>query len=184
VQEPPEDTLYSRLLPTGVTGIPRLREWDAVAVVELPELAGDALAEFELDAPADAAPAVRAGERVPAEALERLTAELDAKVDRPYEARAVRYDELRFTVGARTVRPGETIDLPPELPASSIEVVRAPDGELQKTVDGEPVEPSHEALYAPALELLEGRGAARFESFVARADKAEGGRWTVTVDPL
>ena len=25
-------------LPTGVTGIPRLKEWDAVALVELPEL--------------------------------------------------------------------------------------------------------------------------------------------------
>lgn len=184
MREPPEDTLYSRLLPTGVTGIPRLREWDAVALVELPELAGDSLSEFELDVPADGAPGARDDARVPQAALERLAAELDGQVDRPYEARAVRYDETRFTVGARAVPSGETIDLPADLPASSIEVVRAPDGERQTSVDGEPVEPADEERYASALELLERRGEARFESFVARADKADGGRWTVRVDPL
>jgi hypothetical protein len=167
-----------------VTGIPRLREWDAVTLVELPELAGDSLNEFELDASVDGVPATRDAARVPQEALERLAAELDAKLDRPYEARAVRYDETRFTVGARTVRPGETIDLPADLPGSSLEVVRAPDGERQISVDGEPLDPGDEARYAPAVELLERRGEARFESFVARADKADGGRWTVTVDPL
>ena len=184
MREPPEDNLYSRNLPTGVTGIPRLAEWDAVVLVELPELAGESLAEFELDVPADGPPAVRAGARVPSEALERIATELDTRIDRPYEARAVRSDETRYTVGARTVRQGETIDLPPGLPASSIEVARAPDGERQTWVDGEPVEPADEEIYASALELLERHGEERFESFVARADKADGGRWNLTVDPL
>ncbi len=184
MQQPPDDTLYSRLLPTGVTGIPRLREWDAVALVELRELAGDALAEFEFTVPAEGAPAVTGGERVPPSALERLADELDGKIDRPYEARAVRYDETRFTVGARAVRTGETIDLPAGLPADTIEVVLSPDGELSASADGEPIDPSQEELYGPALDVLRRRGEERFESFVARADKAEEGRWNVTVDPL
>jgi hypothetical protein len=176
--------LSSWPLPAGVTGIPRLKEWDAVVLLQLPELAGDAVAEFEFDVPAEGAPAVRDEARVPQETLERLAAELDAQVDRPYEARAVRYDEERFWVGARAGRALETIDLPEGLPASSLEVVRAPDGDLQATVDGEPVDPAQEEQYRSALDVLQRYGEARFESFVARADKADGGRWNVTVDPL
>ena len=160
---PPRYVLYSHLLPTGVTGIPRHAEWDAVALVELPELAGEMLAEFEFTVPAEGAPTVTGEERVPQAALERLAAELDSQLDRPYEARAVRYDETRFTVGARAVRTGETIDLPGDFDATSIEVVRAPDGELSASADGEPIDSFDDDRYDAAIAELRAlrRGAIR-----------------------
>jgi hypothetical protein len=166
-----------------VTGIPRLREWDGFAVVELPELAGwpD---EFELLVPVDGPPAVQAAASAPPEAVERITNALDAQIDRPYEAYAVRQDAGHFAVGARRQPSGDAIDLPEDLPATELQVVRAPDGEFETSADGEPIDPADQELYEPALAMLERRGRARFESFVARADKAEGGRWRVTVDPL
>ena len=170
-------------LPTGVTGIPRLKEWDAVALIEVPELDGSPLAELELDARPDGELAVRAGDAVPREALERLARELDARLERPYEALAVRRDGRLWAVGANAVRLGDPVELG-DLPATSFELVRAPGGDVTLSVDGEELEPGDEAPYAAAAAELARVGSARFESFVARADRGAGGRWHVTVDPL
>ena len=166
-----------------MTGIPRLREWDGFAVVELPELAGEP-DEFELLVPVDGPSAVQAAANVPESAIDRVTKALDSQLDRPYEVHAVRQDAGHFAVGARKQPQGDAIDLPDDLPATELQVVRAPDGEYETSADGEPIDPADLELYEPALAMLERRGRARFESFVARADKAEGGRWRVTVDPL
>jgi hypothetical protein len=184
LREPPPDVLTFSRIPAGVTGIPRLREWDAVVLVDVPELAGSALGEIELLVPAEGALAVRATEPVPREAVDRLVAELDGRIDRPYEALAVRQDDRRFTAGARALAGGESVDLPADLPASSLEVVLTPEGELQASADGEEIDPAAAAQFESALALLERHGRARFESFVVRADKADGGRWQLTVDPL
>ncbi len=184
MQEPPlDDLLTFRLIPAGVTGIPRLREWDGFAVVELAELPAE-LEEFELLVPVEGAPTVQSVAAIPAEALKRITDALDSQLDRPYEVMAVRQDAGHFAVGARRQPAGDAIDLPEDLPATQLQVVRAPDGEFETSADGEPIDPADQELYEPALAVLERRGRARFESFVARADKAEGGRWRVTVDPL
>jgi hypothetical protein len=152
-------------------------------VVELAELPAE-LDEFELLVPVDGAPAVQAAAAIPQSAVERITKALDSQVDRPYEVMAVRQDAGHFAVGARQQPAGDAIDLPDDLPASELQVVRTPDGEFETSADGEPVDPADEERYEPAFAMLERRGRARFESFVARADKAEGGRWRVTVDPL
>jgi len=170
-------------LPTGVTGIPRLPEWDAVALVELPELEASPLTELELDAAPGGEPAVRADEAVPREALERLAAELDARLERPWEALAVRRDGRLWAAGANAVRLGDPVDLG-DLDATSVELVRAPGGDTTLSVDGEELEPGEEAPFAAAAAVLDRVGSARFESFVARADRGAGGRWHVTVDPL
>lgn len=170
-------------LPTGVTGIPRLKEWDAVALVEVPELEASPLRELELDALPDGGLDARADEAVPREALERLAAELDTRLARPYEALAVRRDGRLWAVGANAVRLGEPLELG-DLPAGTVELVRAPGGDTTLSVDGEDVDPGDEALYAAAAAELARVGSERFESFVARADRGAGGRWHVTVDPL
>jgi len=170
-------------LPTGVTGIPRLPEWDAVALVEVPELEGSPLGELELDAPPGGGLDVRADDAVPREALERLAAELDARLPRPYEALAVRRDGRLWAVGANAVRLGEPLELG-DLPARTVELVRAPAGDTTLSVDGEDVDRGDEAPWAAAAAELARVGSERFESFVARADRGTDGRWHVTVDPL
>ncbi len=151
--------------------------------MELPDLPAE-LDEFELLVPVDGAPAVQAAAAIPGDAIKRITDALDSQVDRPYEVMAVRQDAGHFAVGARQQPAGDEIDLPDDLPARELQVVRAPDGEFETSADGEPVDAADEERYEPAFAMLERRGRARFESFVARADRAEGGRWRVTVDPL
>jgi len=182
--EPPRSRLLEVLgqLPTGVTGIPRLKEWDAVALVEVPELEASPLHELELDALPDGGLDARADDPVPREALERLAAELDARLSRPYEALAVRREGRLWAVGANAVRLGEPLELG-DLPARTVELVRAPAGDTTLSVDGEDADPG-EAPYAAAAAELARVGSKRFESFVARADRGAGGRWHVTVDPL
>ena len=170
-------------LPTGVTGIPRLKEWDAVALVELPELEASTLAELELEAHPDGELAAQADERVPREALERLAAELDGRLRRPWEALAVRRDARLWAAGANAVRLGDPLELG-DLPATRVELVRAPGGDTTLSVDGEELDPGEEGPYEAAAAELARAGSARFESFVARADRGTGGRWHVTVDPL
>jgi hypothetical protein len=185
MNERPQEPLTFQNVPTGVTGIPRLPEWDAIVAVELPELEGSALGEFTLEAPADGPMQAGPDADVPAEALRRIETALDAEIDRPWAGRAVRQDEGRhWAAGAYSVRGGEAVELPEPLPAESLEVVRTPDGDRVIQADGEPLEDAEAERFAAAVAELEERGAARFESFVARADRGQGGGWQVRVDPL
>jgi hypothetical protein len=173
-----------RRWPAGITWIPRLREWDAVVLVDLPELERSALAEFELAAPVGADAVAREGATVPRRVVDRIVEELDVRVDRPYDALVVRKGRLTWSAGARTVRLGDTVALPAGFPATSLEVVRTPDGALEARADGEEIASTVEPLYADAVAELERRGRERFESFVVRADKVAGGTWQLTIDPL
>ncbi len=153
--------------------------------MELPELAESALGELRFHAPVDAGLERHGfGEAVPRRALERIAAELDARVERPYDALAVRRGPVLWSAGARGIRLGETVDLPAGFPATTLEVVRAPNGDLEARADDELLGGAFDPLYANAVAELERRGRARFESFVVRADKVAGGRWYVTIDPL
>ncbi len=180
---PSRDVLTFRHVPTGVTGIPRLREWDAVVVVALPELVAAALAEFELAAPQEGRVVTVADEAVPPAVAERVAAALDEELDRPFAGVVVRQDALRWAAGGRSVRVGDSIELP-DAPFDSLEVVRTPDGDVLVQADGEPLDEARAARFAAPADELARRGAARFESFVARADRGRAGRWHVTVDPL
>jgi len=153
-------------------------------LVELPELELSGLQDFELVAPVGGEPEARAGETVPRRALERIAARLDAQVDRPYDALLVRKGPLSWSAGARSVRLGDTVTLPAGFPATSLEVVRPPGGAVEASADGAPIDAALAPLYADALAELERRGRERFESFVVRADKRDGGRWQLSIDPL
>jgi hypothetical protein len=176
--------LTFRRWPAGITGIPRLREWDAVVLVELPELEASAIEEFELAAPVGGQVQAAAGEALPRRMLDRIAAALDAEVDRPYDALVIRKDRRRWSAGARAIRLGDTIELPAGFPASSLEVVRTPAGALETRVDGTEIDPALAPLVVDVVVALDRRGRQRFESFVARADKVAEGLWQLTVDPL
>ncbi len=184
MREPPEDVLAFRRVPTGVTGIPRLRDWDAVVIVELPELERSAIGEVEVVVPESGEVLVHADDAVPHRVGERIAAALDEELDRPYEALAVRQDELRWSAGARMLRGGTTLEFPAGLPATSLELALAPDGAVELRADGEIVDPALSPLFAEGAAELERHGRAKFQFFVARADKVAEGSWQLTVDPL
>jgi len=184
VREPPKDVLAFSRIPAGVTGIPRLRDWDAVVVVELPELVRSQAGEVEVVVPESGEVVLRAGEPVPYRVGERIAAALDQELDRPYEALAVRQDELRWSAGARMLRGGTTLEFPAGLPAASLELALAPDGAVDLRADGDIVDPGLSPLFEEAAAELERHGRARFQFFVARADKVAEGSWQLTVDPL
>jgi hypothetical protein len=150
---------------TGVHGIARQREWDAVATVQAPDIAGDELAfdvlpdrtvlvdEEEGDAP-----------------LAPLADAVERELQPPYRARAVRQSDELWAVAARAIdvvqltgQAGETIEL----------AVR--DSERSLVVDG-----AREFGSIPQLDALAaGRG-----DYVVRAERLDGGWWEVKVDPL
>jgi hypothetical protein len=146
---------------------------------ELPELAGETLAEVEFQAFEEAVVAVAGA---PQEIVERLAAVLDRELERPYTAQAVRRGPSEWMVGGRRTH-ASLISL--ALPANdAVEVIVAPDGERTAVLDGEPVAGLVEPAVDLALRELERRGRLRFQAFVARADRVDDDRWQVTVDPL
>lgn len=170
-----------RWVPAGVSGVPRARDWDAVVLVDVPELTGDPVAELTFrvreDGTVDAD-----GPAAPAAALARLAAALSGAVEPPYEARAARRDRSGWSAAARRLHSG-TAELPLDLVAFEITVAIPPDGERLVLVDGEERERLDGALAAAADEL-ERRGRERYETFVVRAERRSGERWEVVVDPL
>lgn len=74
--------------------------------------------------------------------------------------------------------------LPPDVPATSIEIALTRNGERWTLIDGEPVHPPFESSVERAILELEQRGRAHFEVFVARAEAVAGGGWELTIDSL
>ena len=181
--EPPidvHDPRAFRWVESGVSGLARAREFDATALLELPELEAGALAAFELTAREGG---LAADVAVPAGALERVAADIGEVLRRPFRARAVRQGRLDWLVGAIELR-SEEIELSGAPGVLSVELACPPEGGHHVLVDGEEVLEPFDAALAGAVAELERRGRARFESFVARADKVSTGRWDLTIDPL
>jgi hypothetical protein len=154
-------------LEAGITGIPRQREWDAVATADAPGSAGDeaefvALPDGRLlleSGPADFDPAPLGS------ALERMIAP-------PYRAVAVRRPEL-WVAGARSIAVLELADDPG---GETVEVVRRDPDVLTIRVDG--MSTTHSV---PELGRL---GSERHRTFVVRARRLDGRVFEVEVEPL
>jgi hypothetical protein len=166
-----------RWVETGVSGLARPREWDATALADVPALVGAEEAELEFRVLADGSVLGP----VPHEAVAPLTRELP--LTPPYLVRAVRRGDAKWAVAALRLD-SEPIELPAEISASSLEVAVPPDGERSVLLDGEIVSGPPGEPYAAAVEELTRRGRARFQAFVARADRVGKDRWELTVDPL
>lgn len=166
-----------RWVESGVSGLARLREWDATAIAEVPALAGSEQVEIDFRVLGDGSVI---GD-VSADVVAELTRDLG--VAPPYAARAVRQNEREWTVGALRIE-SELVALPAGIDAVSLEAAVPPEGEAMYVVDGEFLAEAPAGAAADALAELERLGAERFQAFVARADRLEDGRWELTVDPL
>jgi hypothetical protein len=181
VSPEPLDPRALRWVEAGVSGLARSRDWDAVELVELPELADHELEELRFGVLADGTVVGGDAALVPRSVVERLAAVLTQAVGTPYEAVAARQTRLEWSLAARALRIAE-IELPP-VDAVELVVAVAPDGSRSVLVDG--VEPADApAGLDAAVQRLEHLGRRRFEHFVARARRTVGDRWGLSVDPL
>jgi hypothetical protein len=148
---------------TGIHGVPRARQWDAVGTAEAPELRGDVVHFVALP---DGTLVV--DEDVPDGALGPLADAIEAIVAPPYRAEAVRREEPVWAVAARRI---EVVELP-GLDGEELEVaVRGEERSL--VVDGR-----RTFGLVPALERL-AQGDA-----VVRGQRIDGDLWEIKVDPL
>ncbi|HUK93489.1 MAG TPA: hypothetical protein VLU96_00385 [Gaiellaceae bacterium] len=150
---------------TGLHGVPRPRRWDTVDSVEATGLRGDevhfvALPNGELVVDEDE----------PDGALVPLAEAIEANIEPPYRAEAVRREDDVWAVAARRVRIAEL-----DAPGDRIELAVNGD-ERTLVVDGESI-----AARIPELErLAEREGAA----YVARAERVDETLWEVEIDLL
>jgi hypothetical protein len=149
---------------TGIHGVHRQREWDAVVAVEVGGVKGD---RAEFVALPDETLLVEEGQDV-----EPLADALDDVVKAPYRAEAVRRGETQWAIGVRRIEVAEL----EEAPEGETLTLTVRDGERTLTVDGA-------ATFAslPALERL---GAARADSYVVEARRLTEDLWEVRVTPL
>ena len=149
----------------GIHGIPREREWDAVASAEAPGLPGD---EVEFVVLPDGSLVV--DEDVPDGTLAPLADALSLPA--PYHAFGLRQDADVWTVAAKRV---QVVEVPEHVEGDEIQLV-VTDETRTLVVDDMPSSASIPSLEAFAAE--------QFGSFVLRASRLDDLLWEVTVIPL
>jgi hypothetical protein len=112
---------------TGIHGVHRQREWDAVATVEA-ELPGDRVGFVALP---DGTLLVE--EDVPDDALVPVAEAVEASIAAPYRAVAVRQDELIWAVGAKRI----AVRAFPEQEEDELELVEDGHVVLGRRLDGD-----------------------------------------------
>ncbi len=149
----------------GIHGIPREREWDAVASAEAPGLPGD---DVEFVALPDGSLVV--DEDVPDGALTPLADALSLST--PYHAFGLRQDADVWSVAAKRV---QVVEVPEQVDGDEIQLV-VTDETRTLVMDEMPSSASIPSLEAFAAE--------QFGSFVLRASRLDDLLWEVTVIPL
>ena len=151
------------LLEAGIHGVSRARQWDAVVTAEAPGLRGDAVHFVALP---DGTLVV--DEDQPDGSLAPLADAVEAAIEPPYRAEAVRRGDQIWAVAARLVRVVELADVA----GDELELtVRG--GERSLSIDGQRTFGS-----LPALEALVTGDS------VARGRRIDGELWEVRLDPL
>ncbi len=150
----------------GIHGVPRPRRWDAVATADAAGLRGDAVHFVALP---DSTILVEEDE--PDDALAPLADAVEASIEPPYRAEAVRRGPTTWAVAASRIRVVEA----PGLRGDEAELVATRDGRTLR-VDGRPSFGS-----APALEHA---GESEGPEYVVRASRLDGDLWEIAVSPL
>jgi len=154
--------LFTGVIPeAGIHGIPRERQYDAVATAEAPDAKGDAARFVGLE---DGSLLIEEGDGD----LTALADAIEQDIARPYRASAVRRGETTWAVAAHRLR---VIQLP-EPGGDQIELVLNGD-EKTLVVDG-----NRSFGTLPELEALADGDA------VIRASRLDATLWEVRVDPL
>jgi hypothetical protein len=149
----------------GIHGIPREREWDAVASAEAPGLPGD---EVEFVALEDGSLVV--DEDVPDGTVEPLADALSLTA--PYHAFGLRQDADVWSVAAKRV---QVVEVPEHVDGDELQLAIT-DETRTLIVDDLPSSAS-----VPSLEAF---AAEQFGSFVVHASRLDDTLWEVTVLPL
>ena len=154
--------LFTGVIPeTGIHGIPRERQYDAVATTEAPDAVGDSARFVGLE---DGSLVIEEGDGD----LTALADAIEHDIARPYRASAVRRGETTWAIAAHRLR---VIELP-EPGGDEIELVL--NGEEKTLV----VDGNRSLGTMPELEQLADGNA------VIRAARLDGTLWEVRVDPL
>lgn len=160
---PPD--LLGRLSGAGIHGLHRMREWDAVVTLEAPALRGDRAVFVALP---DRTLLLEEGD----DDVAPLAEAVEAQLEPPYRAEAVRRHEAVWAVAARSI---ELVELADD-PGGDEITLTFRDGERELLVDGARTFGS-----LPALERLAG---GRFAAYALRAARLDGDLWEVDVSPL
>jgi len=154
--------LFTGIIPeAGIHGIPRERQYDAVATTEAPDAEGDSAHFVGLE---DGSLLIEEGQGD----LTALADAIEQEVARPYRATAVRRGETTWAVAAHRLR---VVELP-EPGGDEIELVLSGE-EKTLVVDG-----NRSFGTMPELEQLADGNA------VIRGARLDGTLWEVRVDPL
>ena len=154
--------LFTGIIPeAGIHGIPRERQYDAVATTEAPDAEGDSARFVGLE---DGSLLIEEGRGD----LTALADAIEQEVARPYRATAVRRGETTWAVAAHRLR---VVELP-EPGGDEIELVL--NGEEKTLV----VDGNRSFGTMPELEQLADGNA------VIRGARLDGALWEVRVDPL
>jgi hypothetical protein len=154
--------LFTGAIPeTGIHGVPRERQYDAVVAVEAPDAPGASARFVGLE---DGSLLIEEGDGD----LTALADAIEQEVKRPYRAVAVRRSETQWAVAAHGLR---VVELP-EPGGDEIELVRRGD-DRTLVVDG-----NRSFGTLPELERLSDGDS------VIRAARLDGTLWEVRVDPL
>jgi hypothetical protein len=162
---PPD--LLGRLSGAGIHGLHRLREWDAVVTVDAPPIPGDRATFVSLP---DRTLLVEEGDE--GVDLAPLAEAVEAELDPPYRAEAVRRDGTLWAVAARQI---DIVELEDD-PGGEELTLTFRDGERELLVDG-----ARTFGGLPALERLAGE---RFEAYAVRGARLDGDVWEVEISPL
>ena len=154
--------LFTGVIPeTGIHGIPRERQYDAVATTDAPDATGDSARFVGLE---DGSLLIEEGDGD----LTALADAIEHEIARPYRATAVRRGETTWAIAAHRLR---VVELP-EPGGDEVELaLRGDDKTL--VVDG-----NRSFGTMPELEELADGDA------VIRANRLDGTLWEVRVDPL
>jgi hypothetical protein len=154
--------LFTGTIPeTGIHGVPREREYDAVAAADAPDAQGDSARFVGLE---DGSLVVEDGEGD----LTPMADAIERELGRPYRAVAVRRGETQWAVAGHRLR---VVELP-EPGGDEVELVLRGDDKTI-VVDG-----NRAFGTLPELEALADGDA------VIRASRVDGTLWEVLVDPL
>ena len=152
---------------TGIHGIPREREWDAVVSAEAPDLPGD-----QVDFVAVEDGTLFTDDDLPDGSLTPLADALEQVVDAPYHARAVRQGETVWSVAAMRT---QVVEVPEDVHGDKVDIAV---NEGARTLAVDDVESQ---ATIPSLEEF---GEGLFGSFVLHASRLDDLLWEVTVLPL
>jgi hypothetical protein len=163
LSQPPD--LLGRLSGAGIHGLHQLREWDAVVTADAPSAQGDRAVFVVLP---DGTLLVEEGEGD----LAPLAEAVEAEVEPPYRAEAVRRHEELWAAAARALQVIELADDP----GGDELTLTVRDDERELLVDG--------ARTFGSIPVLERLAEGRFDAYAIRASRLDGALWEVEISPL